>query len=73
MKKTALNMKGFALRTNFTAGVLDVGKEFYYFIEKNYVSKKVKYGWEPNLEEMGGHSWAQYSFIQGINKNKNMG
>jgi len=25
MKKTALNMKGFSLRTNFTAGVLDVG------------------------------------------------
>ena len=35
MKKTALNMKGFGLQTNFTAQIVDVGKEFYYFIEKN--------------------------------------
>ena len=35
MKKIALNMEGVGLRTIFTTGVLDVGKEFYHFIEKN--------------------------------------
>ena len=30
-------------------------------------------GWYAGCEEFRGRHWAQYSFIQGVNKNKNMG